>query len=64
MFDGHQHITEGWGESRSAWAAVDWLKDAVADHESDEDPGPMTVDAAWTRLQAYLHELPSERRAR
>jgi hypothetical protein len=59
-FDGHQHITEVWGESRSARAAVDRLKAAVADHESDEDPAPMTVDAARARLQAYLHELPDE----
>jgi hypothetical protein len=29
-------------------------------HESDEDPGPMTVDAARARLQAFLHELPDE----
>ena len=29
-------------------------------HESDEDPGPMTVDEARARLQAYLHELPDE----
>lgn len=29
-------------------------------HESDEDPGPMTIDEARARLQAYLHELPDE----
>ena len=29
-FDWHQHITEVWGEYRSARAAVDRLKDAVA----------------------------------
>ena len=29
-------------------------------HESDVDPGPMTVDEARARLQAYLHELPDE----
>jgi len=29
-------------------------------HESDEYPGPMTVDDARARLQAYLHELPDE----
>jgi hypothetical protein len=29
-------------------------------HESNADPGPMTVDAARARLQAYLHELPDE----
>ncbi len=146
-FDWHQHITEVWGEHRSARAAVARLKDAVAAtpdllkkdpvsreylgnahknldgtyivrlfaafeaalrsydrakhnnpnlstdaavmideiggkrgrgiqmgirrraqevrqvrnywaHESDEDPGPMTVDESRARLQAYLHELP------
>jgi hypothetical protein len=148
-FDWHQHITEVWGEYRSARAAVDELKDAVAvtldllkknpvarkylreahenlegtyivrlfaafeaalrwydrakhndpnrradasvlideiggkrvrgvqtgirqrahdvrrvrnywAHESEEDPGPMTIDEARARLQAYLHELPDE----
>jgi hypothetical protein len=29
-------------------------------HESDDDPGPMTVDEARARLQAFLHELPDE----
>lgn len=29
-------------------------------HESNEDPGPMMVDEARARLQAYLHELPDE----
>ncbi len=29
-------------------------------HESDEDPGSMTVDAARARLQAYLSNLPDE----
>jgi hypothetical protein len=29
-------------------------------HESDEDLGPMNVDEARARLQAYLHELPDE----
>ena len=29
-------------------------------HESDQDPGPMTIDAARARLQAYLRELPPE----
>ena len=29
-------------------------------HESDDDPGAMTVDEARARLQAYLHELPDE----
>jgi hypothetical protein len=29
-------------------------------HESDEDPGPMTIDEARTRLQHYLSELPDE----
>ena len=29
-------------------------------HESDEDPGPMTVDEARARLQAYLHDLPDK----
>ena len=29
-------------------------------HESDENPGPMTVDEARARLQTYLHELPDE----
>ena len=148
-FDWHEHITEVWGEYRSARAAVDRLKDAVAAtpdllkkdpvvrkflrhayenlegtyivrlfaafeaalrsydrakhnapnretdastmideiggkrgrgiemgirqrahevrrvrnfwaHESDEEPGPMTIDEARARLQAYLHELPDE----
>ncbi len=148
-FDWHQHITEVWGEHRSARAAVDSLKAAVAAapdllkkdpvarqylrdadnnlegtyivrlfasfeaalrsydrarhddpgrrtdasimideiggkrgrgiqmgirqrahgvrlvrnywaHESDEDPGAMTVDEARARLQSYLHELPDE----
>jgi len=148
-FDWHQHITEVWGEFRSARVAVDRLKDAVAAtpdllkkdpvareylrvasgnlegtyivrlfaafeaalrsydrakhndpsrrteasvmidaiggrrghtiqmgirqgahevrrvrnrwaHESDADPGPMTVDEARARLQAFLSELPDE----
>ncbi len=148
-FDWHQHITEVWGEYKSARAAVDRLKAAVATtpdllkkdpvareylhdadknlggtyivrlfaafeaalrsyvrakhndpagttdasvmideiggkrgrgiqmgvrqrahevrrarnywaHESDQDPGPMTVDEARARLQAYLHDLPDE----
>jgi hypothetical protein len=29
-------------------------------HESDEDPGPMTIDEARRRLQRYLSELPDE----
>lgn len=29
-------------------------------HESDVDPGPMTIDEARARLQAYLCELPDE----
>ena len=29
-------------------------------HESDEDPGPMTIDEARARLQAFLHDLPDE----
>jgi hypothetical protein len=29
-------------------------------HESEEDPGPMTVDEARARLQAYPHDLPDE----
>jgi hypothetical protein len=29
-------------------------------HEPDEDPGPMTIDEARTRLQHYLSELPDE----
>ncbi len=29
-------------------------------HESDEDPGPMTIDEARHRLQTYLRELPDE----
>ena len=29
-------------------------------HESDDDPGPMTIDEARARLQSYLHELPDE----
>ena len=29
-------------------------------HESDEDPGPMTIDEARGRLQTYLSELPDE----
>ena len=29
-------------------------------HESDEDPGPMTVDEARARLHAFLHDLPDE----
>jgi hypothetical protein len=29
-------------------------------HESDEDPGPMTIDAARARLQRFLSELPEE----
>ena len=148
-FDWHQHITEVWGEYKSARTAVDYLKDAVVmrpdllkkdsvareylddmqknlegtyivrlfaafeaalrsydrawhrdpsrttkasimidqiggkrgrgidvdirqrahevlrvrhywAHESDEDPGPMTIDAARARLQAYLSGLPDE----
>lgn len=29
-------------------------------HESDVDPGPMTVDEARARLQTFLHDLPDE----
>jgi hypothetical protein len=29
-------------------------------HESEEDPGPMAVDEARARLQAYLHDPPKE----
>lgn len=29
-------------------------------HESDEDPGPLTIDEARHRLQTYLRELPDE----
>ena len=29
-------------------------------HESDDDAGPLTIDEARARLQAYLHELPDE----
>jgi hypothetical protein len=29
-------------------------------HESDQDPGPMTVGEARARLQKFLHELPDE----
>ena len=29
-------------------------------HESSDDPGPMTLDVARKKLQAYLHELPDE----
>ena len=29
-------------------------------HETDEDPGPMTIDEARRRLHRYLSELPDE----
>lgn len=29
-------------------------------HESDQDPGPLTIDEARSRLQLYLRELPDE----
>jgi hypothetical protein len=29
-------------------------------HESDEDPGPMTIDEARARLQTFLSERPEE----
>ena len=29
-------------------------------HESDINPGPMTIDQARARLQLYLSELPDE----
>ena len=29
-------------------------------HEADADPGPMTIDEARARLQAYLSNLPDE----
>jgi hypothetical protein len=29
-------------------------------HEADANPGPMTIDEARARLQAYLHDLPDQ----